>query len=449
MKRFIFSDLIAWKDSPSRVPLILRGARQTGKSFIVEKFGKENFEFFVELNLEFQQELHACFSTLKPEEILLKIEAMMGVEVHPGKTLLFIDEIQYCKEAILALRYFKEKLPELHVMAAGSLLEFALQEEEFSFPVGRVQFIYMYPCSFWEVLHAKKQTRLISLLEETEPSNQLPEELHQLLIKQVREYFFVGGMPEAMQAYIDRMSFSECEMLQNKILTTYRSDFGKYARKAQFKYLQRLFDRAPLTVGSHFTYASIHPDMRARELKVALEQLSWAGLLYPVTLTRATGIPLHAQSDPDRFKLVFLDIGLLQRTTQIQPKEILESDLTQINAGALAEQFVGQELRAYNTAYVEKNLYYWEGETRGSTAEVDFVVNINSMVVPIEVKAGKTGRLRSLQRFMELKNSPLGVRISERPLSLDRKILSVPFYLIKELPRLIQTCLAFNENVGA
>jgi len=437
MKREIERELLQWKEKKNRLPLILRGARQVGKSYIVEKFGREQFENFLTVNLELRPDLMRAFDVLDPVEILRQLEAVMNVPIKPGKTLLFIDEIQCCPRAILALRYFKEKMQELHVIAAGSLLEFALHEENFSFPVGRVQFIYLKPLSFSEFLTATGKGKIKEYLLNASLKNPIPELIHENLLKLVRSYFLIGGMPAVVQSFIQEGSFLECERLQNTILDTYRSDFGKYASKAQYKYLQKFFEQAPNLVGRHFKYVKISPEYRARDLKVALEQLCWAGLLTRVHATNASGIPLRYQIKENKFKLLLLDIGLLQRANQIDAKAILNEDLLQLNQGALAEQFVGQELLAYSEFYEEKRLYYWEREVAGSSSEVDYVINMHSKIVPIEVKAGKTGRLKSLRRFMEEKKHPVGIRVSQQPLSFDKGILSIPFYLLEQLPALL------------
>jgi predicted AAA+ superfamily ATPase len=267
----------------------------------------------------------------------------------------------------------------------------------------------------------------------------IPEPIHQKLLKLVREYMVLGGMPAVVQEYLNTQNFSQCQIIQSALLNTYRSDFGKYSTKTNYKYLQQLFERAPGLIAQNFRYSKVDPEMRSRDLKIALEKLRDAGLLYQIFATSATGLPLQSLVDEKRFKILFLDVGLVKRATKLDAEILLQEDLLLINRGALAEQFVGQELLAYGSFYEPAQLYFWTREQRGSTAEIDFIININSIIVPIEVKSGTTGRLKSLRLFMDDKKSQVGVQISQRPLSLEQSILSIPLYMIGELKRLIQT----------
>lgn len=423
------------------MPILLRGARQVGKTYAVEKFGNESFKRFVAVNFEFQKKYLTCFDSLDPIDIIERIESIANTRIIPGETLLFLDEIQECPRAILALRYFKEKMPNLHVIAAGSLLEFVLNDNQYSFPVGRVQFAYLKPLSFEEFLLNSKQNILLESLQSSHIQNPLDETAHQLLLDFFRQYLFVGGMPAAITKYLETKSLLECQQLQNSILQTYNTDFGKYATKAQHKYLQILFEKAPGLVGKRFKFSDVDSEVRSRELKVALEQLCWAGLLNQVHATNASGIPLKSQKKENRFKLLFLDIGLLQCAMEMDYEEGFRQNILQINSGSIAEQFVGQELLVQGDVLQNKETFYWEREKRSSEAEVDYVVQQGINIIPIEVKAGKTGRLKSIQQFMEEKKSKIGVRISQKPLTLENNILSIPLYLIGQLPRLINEVL--------
>lgn len=419
---------------------MIRGARQVGKSHVVETFGREHFESTVVLNLEFQSELHRCFDSLDPKVILQSILMLADKQVVPGKTLLFIDEIQECPRAILALRYFKEKMPELHVIAAGSLLEFELEDAEYSFPVGRVDFMYLKPLSFREFLWALGKEHHLEFLDRLTLEQAVDLPVHERLLELVRLYFLVGGMPEVVKAYRDSQSIEVCEKVQNRILNTYRTDFGKYASKANHKRLQRVFENAPALVTQRCKYSKIDPTARSGDVKASLDLLTKAGIFSYIHATAADGVPLRFDVNDKKFKLLFLDIGLLQRSTQVSGQVMWKERLLQINAGQLAEQFVGQELLAYSPHDEEKRLYFWEREQRTSSAEVDYIQNIHAQVLPIEVKAGSTGRLKSLQIFMEEKGLPVGVRVFTGPLELsDRGILSIPLYLIEQLPRLLKT----------
>lgn len=439
MKREIDGELVAWKKHPKRMPLIVRGARQVGKSFSVESFGKEHFDTLVLINFESDPELHECFATQHPEEICRKIELGVGKKIIPGRTLLFLDEIQHCQKAITALRYFKEKMPELHVIAAGSLLEFILEDEEFSFPVGRIQFLNMTPLSFVEYLTAIGKGHFIEELERCTLEKPPPQFFHEELLKRVTEYFLIGGMPAAIDVFKETNSYLDVLRLQKAIHEVYQLDFGKYAKKIQHHYLQKLYERAPEMTAKHFKFSKIDPEAPnpARDYKIALKKLGQARILHLVHATHANGLPLRAEKDEKTFKILFLDIGLLQSALGGHPERFLNASLHQINQGVLAEQFVGQELLAYQDPYLEHKLYFWEKQAAGSSAEIDFVINQQGIILPIKVKAGATGRLKSLKQFLEKKPANIGLRIYEGPLSFEDNILSVPFYLISQLPRLL------------
>lgn len=438
MKRFIEKELFRWKDSKSRLPLLVRGARQVGKSFTIEKFGRENFKTMAVINLESNPEYANCFESLDPDRIVSRIELLTGTNLKDGESLLFFDEIQQCPKALLALRYFKEKRPMLHVVAAGSLLEFALRLEDFSFPVGRVEFLYMRPLSFHEFIYNLGYHKIAHFIETVRLEDPQDQVIHEHIIKLVREYMLLGGMPAVVNKFIETKSYLDAHRVQSILLESYRNDFGKYASKAQFRYLQTFFNKAPNLVGQHFKYVKIDPDARSRELKIALEQLCWTGLINRVFLTSANGIPLQSEINEKKFKLIFLDIGLMQNANKVDPLIILNEDIWKVNEGALAEQFVGQEFLTIGNYYENQILYFWEKEQRGSTAEVDYVMQVNSKIVPIEVKAGKDGRLKSLKSFMSEKKAPLGVTISQSPLGKEENVINIPFYLINQLHRLIK-----------
>jgi predicted AAA+ superfamily ATPase len=390
------------------------------------------------INFEAEPEAIACFESLDPLEIVQKLELLCKRPIRPGKTLLFLDEIQACPEAIVALRYFKEKMPELHVIGAGSLLEFALIQGKFSFPVGRVQFIYLRPLSFLEFANALKLEPLLEKLKTASSQTGIEDSIHNELMQAVKQYFLIGGMPAVVNNFITSQSFLDSSRIQDLLLATYRADFNKYATEAELKYLRILLEGISYQIGQQFKYAKIDPHIKSRELKTALNQLEWAGLIHPIFATSASGIPLAAQIKQNKFKPLLLDIGLAQRALQVDPEIIWQQDLIQIHAGALAEQFVGQELMAYADFFREERLFFWEREKASSVAEVDYVITVGQSIVPIEVKAGAAGHLKSLRQFMEEKKSPLGIRVSQHPLSYEAQVLSVPFYMIDQIPRLVK-----------
>ncbi len=441
MNRLIYKELLDWKQGVKHLPLLLRGARQVGKTYIVEQFALNEFDSFVNINFELQPKFNTCFINLDSEVILTQISALTKVNIIPGRSLLFLDEIQLCPEALVALRYFKEKMPELHVIAAGSLLEFMIAGDQYQMPVGRVRSIHMTPVSFKEFLLIHGYTHAYDLLLKADIEKGIPAAVHDDLIALVRKYFILGGMPEVISDYLQDKNLLNSQITQSSILSTYRSDFGKYAKLVQHKYLQLLMDKIPGIVGEKFQYNKIDPDTRARELKEPLNLLCLAGIAHKVYHTSASGLPLQSQVDDRQFKLLFMDIGLAQSTMMLDPSILLQRDLMLINRGGLAEAFVGQELLAYLPSHMPLKLMYWQREKTGAMAEVDYVINVDQHIIPIEVKAGKTGGLRSLRVFMREKNSPLGIRVSQKSLQLEGDILSVPFYMIFEIPRLVRMIL--------
>ncbi|MFH1664924.1 MAG: AAA family ATPase [Candidatus Omnitrophota bacterium] len=439
MKRDIEKELFHWKEHKDRLPLLLRGARQVGKSYIVEEFGKKAFNNnIVVVNFEFRPELKQCFTTLDPVEIINKLQMLMGVAIEPEKTLLFLDEIQECPNAIMSLRYFKEKYNKLAVIGAGSLVEFALNSPNFKMPVGRIQFIFLEPLSFGEFLTASGNDRLRQYMREIRLNSAFEPAIHQKLMDLLRAYLIAGGMPAVVKEYLESGNFLNCQRIQNSLLQTYRSDFGKYSKSSEHKYLQKVFDEAPRLVGNRIKYTNIDPDSRSRDVKQAINLLKLAGIICPVNATAASGLPLGAQSNEMKFKLNFLDVGLMQNACGLQTELTLTSDFIQVNSGGVTEQFIGQELRAYFDTYLERSLFFWARDKKSSSAEVDYVVAVDSLILPVEVKAGKTGTLKSLKLFIEEKKSLFGIRFSQEKLSLYDKVLTLPLYMAEQMGRLVR-----------
>jgi predicted AAA+ superfamily ATPase len=447
MERDIEKILLDWKQKHNRMPLLLRGARQVGKSYIVNQFGRSHFENVVTVNFEQDPWLSRCFDNLHPHEIIMALSLSMNQKIIPGKTLLFLDEIQDCPNAIRSLRYFKEQYSELHVIGAGSLLEFALNQEDFRMPVGRIQSLYLKPLSFKEFLLAMGHSNLRHFIEEVDLNKNIPDSVHLMLLKLVRQYMVIGGMPGVLQSYLssdqksNQYDLTEAELQQTILLTTYRQDFSKYTKHSQIQYIQRVFEKAPGIVGSHVKYANIDKDARSNQIKLALELLQHAGLIYPIYSTAASGLPLITLVNEKKFKILFLDVGLMARASRLSAELWLDENLLLVNRGACAEQFVGQELLAYGSSIEAPQLFFWHRDKKSSLAEVDYILNFDSKIVPIEVKAGSTGQLKSLQLLMQEKNIYPGVRISQHPLSFDGKILSIPLYMIGEIERLLNVCV--------
>ena len=433
INRKIYNSLKDWIVSPIRKPLLIRGARQVGKSFIVNHFAKNEFSSYLTLNFERNPEYKEIFTSFDPIEIVEKISLIKGKKITPGETLLFLDEIQDCPNAILALRYFYEEMPELHVIGAGSLLEFALESEQFKVPVGRIQYMYMHPLSFSEFMEAMGESDLFAYVMKGGVRQIIPDIIHEKLLNLVRKYFVLGGMPEVLNEYIISGDIINCQRIQRSIIDTYIDDFGKYSKKMDHKILQKVFYAAASKVGQKFVYASIDNTMKSRELKSAVKLLETAGVLTRIKRTNGEGLPLEANVKDNFFKLLFLDIGLLHNVSGIYGETVLQESLASIFQGAVAEQFVGQELIAIQDYNTKPNLYYWAREAKNSSAEIDYLVNIKNKIIPIEVKSGSVSRMKSLQMFMDQYHSEFGLKVSQDMYGHFQKIISIPFYALPSI----------------
>lgn len=438
LKRKIDSALTAWKNSRIRQPLLIRGARQVGKTFSVTRFGENNFRNCVTLNFEEHPEVSACFDSLEVLEILEKISILTNSEIRPGETLLFLDEIQECPQAILALRYFYEKMPDLHVIGAGSLVEMAFKSENFRMPVGRITSLFMEPLSFNEFMEAIGHQKLNEHLGAVTLESGIEAVFADELTRTLRKYLVVGGMPGIVAAYTDNASPEEIKTLQTSVLQTYSADFAKYASTAKHKYLKDVFLAVPAMVGAQCKYSHINPHAQSRDLKNAVGLLEEARCLHQVRHSSGYGVPLGAQVNPKKFKLLFLDVGLMQRTLGLDIALQFEKDIMTVNRGSVAEQFIGQQLLSINSPFEERGIYYWARGMKNSQAEVDYLVTLNEKVFPVEVKAGKTGTLRSLRLFLkEHPDSPFGIRFSQHELSWHDQVLSIPLHMAEHWPRLV------------
>lgn len=441
MQRTATQHLIEWKQDPTRPPLIIRGARQVGKSWIIQDFGQQHFQKFIEINFEFEPDAKSIFQTLDPQQIIEQIEIWSNQTIDPEHTLIFLDEIQECPKALLALRYFKEKSPQHRVIAAGSLLEFTLEDERFRFPVGRVEFLQLGPLSFYEFLEACEEHLVLKKLQQSINLEPLPEAIHNKCLKLLEKYLIIGGMPAVVGNYLKNMKTLDCLRIQNSLLEGYRRDFGKYSTKSQHRHIQHSFAAAPRLVGEQVKYSKLNPEVRSRETKEAILRLSQAGLINVVYATPADGLPLGAIVNEKKFKLTFLDVGLMQNVCHLDPHHLSQGDIMKHLGGALAEQFAGQELLSLNSPYSSKELFYWARDKSGSEAEVDYLYQHGENIIPVEIKAGTTGQLKSLQLFLKEKNCPFGIKCSQHPLSFDGTVLSIPLYMMGSLPMIVAQTL--------
>lgn len=437
MFRRIFIDLQNWLRRKDRRPLLLRGARQVGKTWLARALAREQGLELVEVNFELRPDAKEAFRSLEPAEILKNL-AFLGFPVpRPGTSLLFFDEIQDCPAAIAALRYFYEIMPDLAVLASGSLLEFAMDAGEFSLPVGRVDTLWVHPMGLAEFLRAKGNATLAGALESLDPAEPLPEVAHRKALEELREYFFCGGMPAAVQSLAVDRDVEACRRVHLSILQTYRQDFAKYAPRIKAEIAERLFLRAPGLVGGRLKFNAIDPDHRASEVRPAIEAVEKAGVIRRVFHSAGQALPLATDSNPRIAKLVMLDVGLMHAALRIDAAFIQEPDLLAIHRGAVAEQFAAQELLACGPADREPELYFWSREERSSQAEVDFLIASGSKVLPIEIKSGSSGSLKSLHLFLDShRQSPLGVRLYGGPHLRETRILHLPLYAAGSLHRL-------------
>jgi len=408
MKRTIEAYLAEWKDRSGRKPLILLGARQVGKTYTVRAFGREHFSRVVVIDLEQRTDLHAVFrSDLRSDRIVSELEAAAGQRIIPGETLLFLDKIQACPRAIMALRYLYEQMPDLHVIAAGSLLEFSLATEPF--PVGRVEFLWMHPLTFSEFLLATKRELIAGRRPHLSTVDPVPPALHRELTEALRQYFLVGGMPQAVEVYARTRSLIEVDRILSGIIEAYRSDMGKYSARLDRTCLEQVFSAIAGRIGQQIKYTALYPEQRVETIKSCLRVLEQAQVIRRVTAASGQGLPLSAQVSDKVFKMIFLDIGLLRSMAGIPSAEVLRArTLLDTYRGALAEQFVGQELSALGPAVFDEprragndRLYFWRRDGRGSSAEVDYLQEQQGVIIPLEVKSGPAGKLRSLKMYLD------------------------------------------------
>ena len=331
-------------------------------------------------------------------------------------------------------------MPDLHLISAGSLLEFALERENFEMPVGRVQYLFMRPLSFDEFLLAMNEGRMSVFLSEMEIDSKIGDAVHEKLLRLFKDYLIVGGMPEAVDRHVRRPATADFGKTHLSILQTYRDDFGKYAKRVPFDLLQNIFQTAPSQVGQIYKYSHVDRNVQSREVKGALRLLEKAGVVTRILSTSGHGLPFLKDADEKRFKVVFLDIGLMQKSCGLEANIALATDFLQINAGAVAEQVVGQELLAQQDPHEEPALFYWSREKRGSQAEVDYLIARGQEIIPIEVKSGKTGSLKSLKIFLqEHPKTPFGIRFSQHPPSFHDRVLSLPLYAVGQVGRLMRS----------
>ena len=431
--RKIDDELFRWKNTAHRKVILLRGARQVGKSSAVRELGKK-FDNYVEINLEKQPQLKAIFEPdMVVERIVKELSFELKTPIVPHKTLLFIDEIQSCIPAISALRYFYEDMPELHVIAAGSLFEFALEKIP-SFGVGRIRSLFMYPFSYDEFIRAMGFTMLADEINYCSPENPISDALHNKCKRLLIEFMLIGGMPEVVAKYVESGSLYDCQEILEDITQTFYNDFAKYKQRANVSLLKDIFGAVIDQTGGKFTYAKASKNANHLQIKDCVELLEMAGLIYPVTHTAANGLPLSAQQNTKFRKYLIFDTGIYQRFLNLNLGGSFSADhFEKINRGAFAELLAGLEIKKASPVNFPFSLYYWQREKVGSNAEVDYVVQQNENIVPIEIKANTKGSMQSLHQFLMEKGSPLGIRCSMENFGTYGNIKVYPLYAISQV----------------
>lgn len=453
IQRNIDVELLEWKNNPMRKPLLLRGARQVGKSSAVRHFGKE-FKYFAEVNFERHKAVKTFFQgDIDIRLIAQKIAKYINVPIEEGETLLFLDEIQECPEAIMALRFFKEDYPGLHVIAAGSLLEFTLQELP-TYGVGRIHTLFMYPMTFDEFLRANDENGLIDMKGQADSRHPLDDAFHEKLVEYFRIYLLVGGMPEAVLAWIKTHDFNQCSRVQEDIILTYDDDFSKYKKRVSPDLLRTTMRGICHQSGEKIIFKQISADYRSSQIREAVRLLTLAGLTTPVVATSGNGIPLDAEANEKNMKILFLDSGLLLTVLQLEgnlAQHLIEQIMTGnpqelVNKGGLVEMVAGLEILRNKPCVQRQRMFYWE-KSGNSIAEIDYLDIFNLKVTPIEIKSGTQGGMKSLWLFMREKHLTEAIRCSfenfgefcytdSQADNAVRHITIVPLYALENLQKM-------------
>lgn len=427
MEREIIKRLRKWKESKNRKPLIIYGARQVGKTYIIKQFGKENYENLIYVNFEMNQELSSQISeSIDAKYIINKLELFYGEKIIPGKTLIFFDEIQANERALTSLKYFYEEAPEYHVIAAGSLLGIAINRKNYSFPVGKVQMINMYPLSFKEFLVAVGRENLIEEIQKHfQDNSRMDKDIHELCLKLYRTYLIVGGMPEVVQTYLEEQKVIAAIDVQTEILQSYERDMTKYADNSLSNKILASFDSIPVQLAKDnkkFQYKVVSKGGSSNIFEEAITWLKNSGIVTQVYKANAE-MPLEMHKDLSSFKLYMSDVGLFVNKARYPLYQIdLRESPTMISMGPLTEHYVANELRA--NGY---EIYYWKSDGR---AELDFMIQKDINIVPIEVKTSTHTKSRSLDLFMKTYNSQYAIRVSEKNFGFENNIKSVPLYAV-------------------
>lgn len=432
MYRYIKEKLIEWKSSEYRKPLILKGARQVGKTYILKEFGKENYEGIAYFNFDHDEDLYNLFNNTKnPKRILEQLSFIYGKAIIPGKTLIFFDEIQECPNALNSLKYFQEEANEYHIVCAGSLLGIRLSHT--SFPVGKVEFMNLYPMTFTEFLIADNCGNLVDYMNNIEKPEKIPEIFFNMLEEKLKAYFIIGGMPEVVNSWVNEKDMERVNAIQDSILKSYESDFSKHTSNTEANKISLIWNSIPSQLAKEnkkFLYQTIKEGARAREYEDALNWLNDANLIYKVYNVKKTDLPLKAYNDLSGFKIYMNDVGLLRRMANLDSRIVVEGNkLFEEFKGALTENFV---LNMLNAEYENVPNYF-----TFDRYEIDFVIQDKNRIIPIEVKSGKTTNNYSLTKYNEKYKADLSIRFSLNNLVKDEKVLNIPLFMIEYINKIL------------
>ncbi|MBT3424269.1 MAG: ATP-binding protein [Bacteroidetes bacterium] len=434
MKRSAYNQLLEWKNDKDRKPLVIQGARQVGKTYLVNEFGRKVYKNYIYLNFEQDSNLESIFNhSLNPLEIVENIGLYLGQKITSDETLVFFDEIQVSPRVLSSLKYFQEQTPEFHIIAAGSLLGVSIGKES-GFPVGKVNFMTIYPMSFNEYLIAMGEDLLVDKLEKIKSPDPLAEAIHQKLMNYFKMYLYLGGMPEVIQNYINEQDIVKARRIQNDILQSYHRDFSKYADKKQAIKISEFWHSIPRQLAKEnkkFKYGEIKKNARASMFDQTVEWLSKAGLITVVYNVPTPKMPLSAFADYSKFKIFFHDVGLLAAELNVSSELILlENRIISEFKGAFIENFVAQELKSYGN----NSLFYW---TSKSEAEIDFIISDSAKIYPLEVKSGMNRNIKSLRSYADKYSPDRIFRLSPRNLIQSDDFINIPLYACKLLKNFI------------
>ncbi len=434
MKRFIMEKLMKWKNNKYRKPLILKGARQVGKTYIIKQFGEENYEGVAYFNFDHDEDLHQLFvNTKNPKRILEQLAFIYGKAILPEKTLIFFDEVQECPDALNSLKYFQEEANEYHIICAGSLLGIRLSHT--SFPVGKVEFMNMYPMTFSEFLIADNCENLVEYMKSMTVIETIPEIFFHQLEEKLKAYFMIGGMPEAVYSWVNEKNMERINTIQENILKAYESDFSKHTQNHEANKISLIWNSIPSQLAKEnkkFLYQTIKEGARAREYESALNWLNDANLIYKVYLISKTDFPLKAYHDLSSFKIYMNDIGLLRKMANLDSRIVIEGDkLFEEFKGAFTENYV---LNMLTTLFDEVPNYF-----TFDRYEIDFVIQYKNRIIPIEVKSNRTTNNISLTKYNNKINNDISIRLSMNNLKKDDKVLNIPLFLLEYMEKFLET----------